>query len=686
ADVNARALLTHPELDPVALMKAADEDRESLATLQRIIRISSIGESAARVLDLIRKGEEQERQDPDRIRVNIERLGGDPQQEYFAIAQLAESGEYAVPHLLAALVDKQRARIRPRIINALPLIGKGAVGPLVVALRVADNDVRLHLITALGKIGYAQAVPYLRRIQVDSTMPDESRSAAAAAVVRIERMIGREIPGSAEEGFLSLAEQYYNEDDSVRADPQLERANVWDWDQQGQALVRVVVPERIFGPVMAMRCSEAALQLRPDDTPTLAMWLAANIRRESRQGMDVESGDPDEVGSGDPTRPEAFPRALYFTQAAGPHAAHLVLERAVSDQDSAVALGAIAALRVTAGSASLIGTEDYKQPLVRALAFPDLLVRIRAALALGAALPVSGFAGADLVVPMLATAVGQTGREQLIVVDGDEANRNRVVGVLRASGHDAIGTDDFFVGMDRARTEFRSLSGVFIATDSAGPTVGEALGRLRGEFIHAKIPLVVLRSPSGSGAAESAWRLDPYAEAVAADAADDDLLAALDRVQVRTGQARFDEDVALSTALSAIETLRRIAASGRTVYDVGVAEPALIGALSSPVERVQTLSAAVLALIPTSTAQRSIAHLALDEENSDSLRIAAFASLAESARNHGLQLEEGQMATLVDIARQEADLVIRTAASRALGACDLKSNRVSEIIRSYHQE
>ena len=55
--------------------------------------------------------------------------------------------------------------------------------------------------------------------------------------------------------------------------------------------------------------------------------------------------------------------------------------------DPAVALGAVAALSVTAGASSLLDASDSPQPLARALSFPDLVVRIKAGLALGRATP-----------------------------------------------------------------------------------------------------------------------------------------------------------------------------------------------------------------------------------------------------------------------------------------------------------
>jgi hypothetical protein len=120
------------------------------------------------------------------------------------------------------------------------------------------------------------------------------------------------------------------------------------------------------------------------------------------------------------------------------------------------------------------------------------------------------------------------------------------------------------------------------------------------------------------------------------------------------------------------------------VFDVGVAEPQLIAALSSPSEDLQVRCASVLALLGTDPSQRSLARLALSTSNSTSLRVAAFGALAESARNHGNKLESAQIDSLVQVARDDADLVIRTAASEALGAVNLATNQASEIIRRYY--
>jgi len=684
ADAFARALLDHPDATPVKVLELSDKDRLSIDTLQILVKNSTVGDNAARVLELIEKGQFEKRKDPVRIQANIERLGGDPQQEYDATRHLRDSGEYAIPAMVSTLLDDSRKRLWPRVSTALPKIGKGAVNPLVIALRVRDESVRLNLIFALGEIGYPQAVPYLRRLMGDSAMPDRTRSAAAAAIGRIESICGRTFGVSAAEEFQALAERYYDEDPTVRADPRLETANVWYWNDDQQTLRAVPVPTRIFGTVMAMRCTSEVLQLAPDRSEAIALWLAANIRREGRLGLNVESGAPAEQGVTDDTRPANFPRALHFSQAAGPRYAHLVLDRAVEDQDTTVALGAIRALRLTAGPASLVGTEEYKQPLVKALQFSDVVVRIRAALALGNALPTSQFVGSPMVVPVLSEALSQTGRRRIVVVDADAANLNRVMDALRDGETDVIGETNFFQALTRARKEFENVSAIYVSTDIADPSLAEAMVRLRAEFTFAKTPVVVLRKGQHQDISEEATRDDPFARVVTAAADATALLARLDEINADTGQTPLDPDLALSMALEAARTLRTIAANGRTVFDFGGAEPALIGGLRSPNEELQTACASVLALAPTETAQRSIAHVALDANNTESLRVSAFGSLAECARNHGNLLEESQVSALVRMAQSDPNLTIRTAASQALGAINLADNKASEIIRGYY--
>ncbi|MFH0983847.1 MAG: HEAT repeat domain-containing protein [Planctomycetota bacterium] len=679
----ATSLLGHPDLDPQALLAIADRDRKSVETLITVINNSSIGEEAKRVLDVLHEGEFRRRQNPERIDLNIGKLAGPPQTEYNAIQSLIDSGEYAVPWLVQALRDRTRQALWPRILRALPQIGEPAVTPLAVALEVPERDLRHNMIRTLGELGYPHAVPYLKKLLAAPDLPADTRALIEEALTSIEQRTGRRMRASAAEDFVQFGEQYYDEQGTLRADPRRTSANVWYW--RDNFIDAVVIPRELYGPVMAMRCAEEALRLEPAREAAIALWLAANIRREARLGMDVESGEV-VANDVDATRPAGFPRAIYFSRASGARYDLEVLDRAVRDKDTPVALGAIAALRAIAGESALVGVRSEGEPLVQALLFPDVVVRIKAALALAEACPKSQFRGSEWVVPVLAEALGQTGTERFVVVDPDPANLNRVMESLRQGGAEVLGEADFYTAMERVRRELRSVSGLFISCGIESPGVRRAVGDLRREFLFQMAPVVLLR---GTGDYETARDLaahDPRVAHLAADAEGSELIETLRGVTAQSGRRLPDPEQALHLAREAADALLRLCLDGRTVLNVAAAEPALLATLASADdEDLRRKAAAVLAWSRSQTAQRALAEVALDGAQTSTLRVAAFAALADSAKLNGPLLSDTLLSRLVAVAADESDLVLRTAASQALGALNLTDNKASEIIRKYYR-
>ena len=683
AEAYAKKLLAHPDANGQSLLELADKDKQSRATLITLIKHTSINEPAQQILDLIREGEYEQRKDIARIRANIERLGGAPQMEFNAIQRLKESGEYAIPEMINALRDSERKNLWPRIIRALPQIGKPAVAPLVIALEVSDRDVRQNVVAALGEIGYPQAVPYLLKLQADPEQPELVRSAVSEALAKIEMTSDREAADSAVAAFVRLANQYYNDHGSVRADARLSTANVWYWDDG--MLQAKVVPTEIHAPIMAMRCCEEALLLTPDHHPAIALWLSANFRREARLGMDVESAEADAGGDADSTRPANFPRSIYFARAAGPLYCHMVLGRAVADLDKPVALGAIAALDVVAGASSLVGSEDYKQPLVQALRFPDAEVRIKAAIALARALPKRDFVGSDVVGYVLAEALRQGGQPQYVIVDADQDNLNRLAGEFRGLGADVVAETNFLTAMNRARKELAGINGFVLAANVEDPSLSNAIRNIRSEFRFAQTPIVAIFEDEREYVADDAVAGVTVARTAPAVLGAEELRGYIEEVAQSGGVEPLDTELALELALRTAEALRLVALDGRTVIQYEPALEALIEALNADDEGLQIKSAQVIALIPSQPGQQAVAELALNTNNTDTLRMAAFYALAESAKRHGNLLGPAQVTGVVQSAMETEDLTMRTAASQALGALNLHQNEASEIIRSYYQ-
>jgi CheY-like chemotaxis protein len=538
-----------------------------------------------------------------------------------------------------------------------------------------DNDeIRQFIVQALGEIGYPQAAPYLLRVRERAGVSPELRVMADEALVSM----GYSGLSQASEAFQDLALQYYKDEGSVQADARTDRANIWSWN--GQRVERIEVPRAIYNEIMSMRCCEATLRLNPADEDVIAIWVAANIQREAELGMDVESVEQDPAALADATKPENFPRSAYFARAAGARYCHKVLDLALEQDEPAVALGAIAALRRVAGESSLVGSEEYKLALAEALTYPDAAVRINAALALAGTSPTSSFAGAQHVVSALAEGLSQTGGFHVVVVDPDPANLNRVLDVVRAEGARAVGDASLYAALERARLELPTVDAFFLATDVSDPELGTALAAVRANNLYKMTPLVLLTKEGQSQRVKLYDEGDDALTVRPADAAPPDLVAAWSETTSHVGQTRLSGDDALSLALECADALHSLGVGRSTVLDIRRAEGALINAFRTGPLPLQVRSADVLALIPSASAQQAIAGTALDPAAGEELRVAAFGALAGSARTSGNLLTEASADALINLAINEPNLTLRSAASEALGALDLPGGKASRVI------
>ncbi len=667
--------------DPVAVLELAGYNPYRETILLQLMDREDIGPAAADMLKLLKEGRFRLRTDPPQIIANIKKLGGTARERVNAVVQLRQSGEWSVPFLLDVLMDPAQEPLHRHVLETLGEIGKPAVTPLAVSLAMDNNPIKVFVIRSLGKIGYPHAVPYLKQLVENKDTPDQVRDEAAKAIQQIEQTSGKKAPGSAAEGFLALGDAYYYDHGSLMSEQDAPVVNIWFW-RDGR-LSSTQVPPRIFSDLMAMRSAEAALQLNSDLADAVALWLAGNFRREAHLGVaDVASEAVDPATAQDPTRPNGYPRAIYFARAAGARYNHLVLSRGLKDADPGVILGALAALRDTAGAANLIGGEDYKQPLVQALTFPNLIVRIKAALVLGNALPTKEFAGAGNVVPALAEALAQTGEKHAVVVEADEANRNRVVGILREAGFAVVAGESFYGTLQDARKNAPSLDLVVIPSSLKEPSFAAALNELRKDYLFASAATVLLISPADDEVVRPLLHLDPRIGGVPADAPAAALLAEYDRVRRQIGALPLDRATAVNLAMQAAEALQMIAVTNNKVYDFRQAQVALINSLKHPEEALRVTGAQVLAESEAPEAQQAVAQLALDETQAKPVRLRVFAALATSAKAHGNLLTDALRDQVAAAATQAKDLEIRTAASQALGALNLPSNQASKIIRA----
>lgn len=688
ADTHAKAILNREDVNPLGketaakLLVISEKYKNSVETLLVIINNTPISDNAKKILELVREAHRLARMEPERIIANIRRLAGSPVQQSVGLERLRESGEYSVPWMIDMLGKAKEQSLHPFIVRSLPLLGKKAINPLVEALAIPEPAVRGVVAEALGRIGYPQALPYLARLAADPQANAAVRQAANAAIKRIVTADPAVRQRPAAELFRELAEQYYRNIESLRPDVREPKANVW-FVRDG-FLTPVEVPPEIYQFVMCMRAAQASLALQPDQAGVVALWLAANINREAALGLDVTSED--QVESADATRPKDFPRSIYFARTFGPVYCQLALARAIQDRNPQLALGAIAALNVTAGPAAMVEPGPDGASLAAALRFPDALVRIRAALALARALPQKPFRDADQVVPVLASAVQLTGKKNYAVVEPETTLRERLHQELTTAGATVVAAGSFNAALDQARRSMTHLDGIFLATDVDRPTSVEAIRALAGDPRFALTPVVLLVKSNDNLKADRAAEIDSrvgrvfYVGESAEAKLTEQLLARRNQVAVKYGQRDLSPELSLSLSLEAAGALRSISVNRSPVLDSRGAEGALAAALASPSEELRVAAAAALSLINSPPAQRAIAAIALSGDQTESLRKAAFGSLAESARRFGSLLEPAATQKLIEQAVGEPNLALRTAASQALGAMSLSGKPVAQII------
>ena len=136
-----------------------------------------------------------------------------------------------------------------------------------------------------------------------------------------------------------------------------------------------------------------------------------------------------------------------------------------------------------------------------------------------------------------------------------------------------------------------------------------------------------------------------------------------------------------SYASRAAKAMLKIARSRNRILDLSAAQSALIEATKDKRAEIQMLAGQVLAYLATPDAQQAIATMALFEDNSKEIRVAAFNSLADSARHNGCLLDDKTIDAIYSlVSSKDIDPGLRAAAAIAYGSLNLPSQKVKDLI------
>jgi len=670
AQDRGRALLDL-EPDPTFLLNLAQSDKyaDSYRNLSLLEQDTPVKDIALAVMKLVEQGRFIERTKPDRIAEEVKRLSGTTRGREMALNRLKDSGEWAVPVMIEALRDSNRSEEFSLIKWALPQLGRVAVNPLVLALqRCKELNVRLIILESLGEIGYQSAVPYIQEIVENENAGSELRTAALKALRSIrnqDNLAGKKAAAA----FEQLALDYYSHLDSLAVPAEQEQANVWFWNDETGLVPEEVISDS-FDELMAMRCCESAIKLDRNRATAISLWLSAFSRLEAE-------GHPQPAYFG-----EGHADAATYALTAGPEYLHRVLNRALENRNRPVALSAIKALRRNSGQKSLLFELGTVQPLMKALTFADREVRLSAALAIGAVKPSAPFNRSKLVMPILVEALRQKGQRNALIVDGNEDRRNRLRGELVNSGLFSVVVSEAHLGVTIERAKnLSSFDLIVLSSNISQPNLNEALATIANDYRLAFCPTIVITSAGSISTTEKNIAASDFAQAVLEDTPVENIIKAALEILAKNQAIDFDAGLADKYATDAAEVLRNLAVTDNKVLSLKPAEPALIEAIRETRPAIQKAAIEAVANLDSLEGQRTIAALALEEQQEMPIRLMALENLTVSAKSFGNLLLPEQVTQIYNlVSSQDTEPQLRNLAAEAFGSLNLPSTQTSKLI------
>ena len=654
AEAHAKALLDSASNEQLASM--VDDDSKLRERLRRAIdwarRVPQLEETVSELSNRIEAGRVMLGHDPQRIKEAVAMLDGTRREQLLARGRLVAAGEYAVPALVEVVVDDRTdERVRWNAEQILKEIGREAVTPLSVAVHNVPAEDQKRLIMIMDQIRYLHAAPALAEIASSKDTPMEVKVAAQNAL----DSLGVSPDASPGELYSELAGMYFQEREELIADPQGSVNNIWHWDEHG-GLMSKAVPTRIYAPIMAMKSAESAMAYEPSDQSALAIYVAANLRRENRL-----NGAEDTYTGTDGYSPQFH--ATYY----GPGIGQDVLVLGLDSGDTPLIRDALVGLAATSGQSNLFGRYADREPLVDALQYPDRRVQFESALVLARALPDQSFPASNRVIPLLASALRTGGEEYAIVIADAVEDRQAMQSKLESLGFTVLGTDRSVarLGDTISQSPGIDLAVVLPLTLDGGEQTIKDLRSTAGTI---NTP-VLFSIPTGDlPSYHTEFDRDRKVAMIRSGASDDAFSASVDSLLEDASGGRLTEIDANIYAIESLDALKSVSLVRPAAYNMADAEPTLILALEERKDATRMMVAEILANTDSPSAQRALLDAALDPSAGNE-RVELLNYAASSIRRYGDYATDAEVAELNNLIERTSGPVA-DAAANVRGALD----------------
>lgn len=654
-EILAQGLTPREMLELVEDSGIRDELDEALA---KALRRSEIEPLAAKLVTMLEEGHLQRARDPNEIERNINGLTGGLRERLYARERLKEAGEYAMPQLLDAMLQRADVSLRTQVQRLLNESGRAPVIPLSVSLMDINPEGQEQLVNVLGQLGYAAAAPYISELR-DKTLSDPVRNACDRALDNLG------VRGSStSELFRQLAEGYYDERDELTSFPGEEFQLLWTYDPS-VSLIPTAIDSRVYHEEMAMRLAERSMELGSQGSSALGLWIAANFSREIDE----------EQGYDNPAYPPSMREAMYYAVASGPVVCENVLGRALADSDTRLARRAVEAIERTAGPSLIWDRQSGQSPLIAALNYPNRRVQYDSALAIAASQPRSGFAGSERVVPTLSSAIRFAGTSYaLVLAESDEQYRS-TRRVLEGVGYEVL---PFGSQVSQIAQAIAEVPGVDLIVTQAGREQTEPLiDAIRSSAKLSAAPILALVATDELPRIRRVHGNDVSVMVRSFGIDENSMTAAIGDLVDDAAGGVIEQDEAQEFAMRSLAALRDLAVAQNPVLDVGDATVSLVAAMNETTGPIRIEVAEVLSRIGRGNAQTTLAEAALAAGGSE--RIELLYKLAGSARRYGNLLSEPLTDQIVELSATGDDQEA-TAAATVIGALGVPQNDLVRLI------
>ena len=573
-------------------------------------------------------GAQKQARDPARIAQLVDELNNQsPSVRALAVSDLKEAGYDGVLAMIAALANQNRAAEHPRIRAALYQLGEIVIDPLIGTLQSGDARLMAQTIEVLGLLETSRATPHLIHPLYSKDSPPELRQAAADALAIIVRAVPTE--RDAQRYLRKRVAELYEGDlpQEARADGTIE---LWLWHPEQKLPVPVVHDASDAALVVAAKLAGDLHDLWPQNKEYRRAYLMALLESTKLLGG-LDRSLPGGPGS-----------AREAAAQAGVEALEAALVKALEQNRTAAAIGAVEVLGDIGDDRLLLSDDGQPRPLVQALNHGNRRLRFAAAEALMKIDPQHDYPGASHLPATLGYLAASSGTRKVLVAHPRVSQAQSLVGSLAQMGYEAVtatnGRDLFFRAANSPDFEL-----IFLSDYISDPPLEETLQLLRRDRRTAGLPIALMVREENLRRQQLKTEDDPLTAAFPRPHDEDALRFQINRLYEMADRHGITDEERVRHASAALAWLSVLAESPEKYgfYDLLRTEKDIVPTLfKGPVPR---RSAEVLGLFGTSKSQLALVDLASQNARPIGQRQAAADAFDVATRKRGLMLREKEV-------------------------------------------